>query len=534
MISPGSRSSPLALAAERSPLIDTVVLPDERSAAFFALGRARVERRPVLVIATSGTAPANWFGAVIEASMDAVPLVLVSADRPPELLRTGANQTIDQDRMFGGYPRDFLQLPVPETASLSFFESSARRAAERARWPRPGPVHVNAAFREPLLPESGDPQLDWPDAVGEAPSRPEVRMTEEAASRLAERVGGRPGVIVCGRGDYPPAFGDRLASLATRLESPVIADPLSGLRWGRHDRDRVLTTADLMLQDGSFGADAEWAIQFGAAPTSRSVQAWVASLGERLVLVDAFGDWPDPAHGTRQMLRSDPLAAVARLLDVDLAPAHAGWIRAWQDREAACTQLCEAADCRPPEADLIRSLEDGLPGDARLFVGNSMPVRSLDAFARGREEPLETFGNRGASGIDGCVSTVAGLAASGGATVGLIGDLALYHDMNGLLAARQTPATLVVVNNGGGAIFGLLPQHDRPEFERLWMTPTGLDLRRVADLYDIPHSVAEPGDSLRAALQAGDPAECRLIEVRIDARESWARHRGLREAAGDL
>ena len=148
VISPGSRSSPLALAAERSPLIDTVVLPDERSAAFFALGRARVERRPVLVIATSGTAPANWFGAVIEASMDAVPLVLVSADRPPELLRTGANQTIDQDRMFGGFPRDFLQLPVPETASLSFFESSARRAAERARWPRPGPVHVNAAFRQ--------------------------------------------------------------------------------------------------------------------------------------------------------------------------------------------------------------------------------------------------------------------------------------------------------------------------------------------------------------------------------------------------
>jgi 2-succinyl-5-enolpyruvyl-6-hydroxy-3-cyclohexene-1-carboxylate synthase len=526
VISPGSRSSPLALAADQSPLLQTVVLPDERSAAFFALGQARAERLPVAIIATSGTAPANWYPAIVESSMDGVPLVFISADRPPELLHAGANQAIDQDRMFAGYPRAFLRLPAPDDSSPAFYESAAGRAAERALWPRPGPVHLNVAFREPLLPGSADPRLDWPAEVGAPLDRPEVRMTSAAASAVARQISARPGAIVCGRADYPAAFAGRLAVLAERLDCPIVADPLSGLRWGEHDRGRVVTTADLMFEGAADAGTAEWIIQFGAAPTSRPVQDWIAGHGERLMLVGPFGDWQDPAHVTRHILRSDPLPLVERLLEAEPEQGPGDWMAGWRDRDSGLAALCEADEYRPPEAEVIRALEEGLPADARLFVGNSMPVRSLDTFGRGRANPLRAVGNRGASGIDGCVSTIAGLAACAGPTVGLIGDLALYHDMNGLLAARRTSATIVVINNGGGAIFGLLPQHSRPEFERLWMTPTDLDLRHVADLYGIPHALAEPDDLL--ALTGTGP---RLVEVSVDAEESWARHRALREAA---
>lgn len=536
VISPGSRSSPLALAADRSPLIDTVVLPDERSAAFFALGQARAQKLPVVVIATSGTAPANWYPAVIEASMDAVPLILLSADRPPELLDTGANQAIDQDRMFAGYPRDFIQLPPPDGESTTLFESAAHRAAEKALWPRPGPVHINIGFREPLLPSSDDPRIDWPATKGEAPDRPDVRMQRSTAREVAARISGRPGAIVCGRADYPAAFAERIATLAERLSCPVVADPLSGLRWGEHDRSRVVTTGDLMAAESSAQVTSDWVIQFGASPTSRSVQEWLAAHGDRLMLTGPFGHWPDPGRGAHRMLRSDPLETVEGLLESDPEPGPDGWMAGWKEREGVLAELCDTPDHRPPEADLVRSLEDGLPSGARLFVGNSMPIRSLDTFARGRAAPMAALGNRGASGIDGCVSTIAGIAACGAPTVGLLGDVSLYHDMNGLLAARQTSATIIVINNGGGAIFGLLPPRRRPEFERLWLTPTNLDLRRVADLYEIPYARLEPGDSLASAMQAAssETSCARLIEVRIDAQASWARHRALREAARAL
>ena len=257
VISPGSRSSPLALAADLCPHLATTILPDERSAAFFALGQARAEGRPVLVIATSGTAPANWFPAVIEASMDAVPLVLVSADRPEELLRTGANQTVDQDHLFGRYVRDYLRLPAPGKRDVSLFASTGRRVADAAIWPRPGPVHVNAAFREPLLPSTDEPVVDWPEAVDEI-QRPTVRPDPAAMDRLERRLDGGNGVILCGRARYPTAFAQVLGELAHRLRCPVLADPLSNLRWGPHRRDNIVTGADLLLRRRVGGPRPDW------------------------------------------------------------------------------------------------------------------------------------------------------------------------------------------------------------------------------------------------------------------------------------
>jgi len=534
VLSPGSRSTPLALAAHMCPSLETRVLPDERSAAFFALGQARAESRPAAVVATSGTAPANWYPAVIEASMDQVPLVLVSADRPPELLRTGANQTIDQDRLFGSYPRDFLQLPAPGSGDDHLYLSTGRRAADRSHWPSPGPVHVNFAFREPLLPRSGAAGPEWSTPVATSPQSPRIAPDQAALGNLIQRLARGPGAIVCGRCNYPSGSAAAISSLAQRLGCPVIADPLSGFRWGSHDRGRLVTAADIFLRRSAGGPRPSWILQFGAVPTSRTVQDWIGASARELILVTGPGDRPDPWRRSSLAVHGDPGTVATAILERDLPAAGEDWWQAWMALDAAARNLTEDPGLRPPEADVVRALEAALPSGTALFVGSSMPIRAIDAFARGRSEPLHAFGNRGASGIDGCVSTLAGLASCR-ASVGLLGDLALYHDMNGLLAARDTPGKLVVIDNRGGGIFGLLPYRDHPEFERLWRTPTGLECRQIAGLYGLQHRQAGTGGELADALsEQDDSGSMWLIEVPVDAELSWARHRALWAAAGDL
>ncbi len=534
VISPGSRSSPLALAADLCPGLQTAVLPDERCAAFFALGQARAENRPVIVIATSGTAPANWYPALIEASMDRVPLVLISADRPEELRQTGANQTVDQERMFGAYPRAYYRLPAPPGPGLEMYASTGRRAADTCQWPRPGPVHVNAAFREPLLPDADQQTPEWTPVDTPVRQRPRIVPDPATADWLEKKVSAGPGVIVCGRLGHAPGFADRLAALADRLGCPIIADPLSNLRWGPHRRDRIMTAADLFLRRSAGGPRAEWVLQFGAVPTSRPVQDWIAQQGDRLIPVVPDGDWPDPSRRSRAALHGDPGSVVGELLERSLSGADEAWCDHWRTLDGAARSLLDEPDLRPREADLVDAVETQLPADTSLFVGSSMPIRAFDGFARGRTGNLTAFGNRGASGIDGCVSTIAGLGSCG-PTLGVIGDLALYHDMNGLLAGTDVDASLVVIENGGGAIFGLLPPGRHPRFERLWRTPTRLACERIASLYSLPHRLVREDEPLDNVASLPDPGQgLQLVEVRIDAETSWARHRNLWQAAADL
>jgi 2-succinyl-5-enolpyruvyl-6-hydroxy-3-cyclohexene-1-carboxylate synthase len=534
VISPGSRSSPLALAADLCPALQTEVLPDERCAAFFALGQARAENRPVIVIATSGTAPANWYPALIEASMDGVPLVLISADRPEELRQTGANQTVDQDRMFGAYPREYYRLPAPPGPGLEFYASSGRRAADRSLWPRPGPVHVNAAFREPLMPDPDEKAPEWKSADSPVRQRPRIVPDPQTTDWLEQSVSAGPGVIVCGRSDYSPDFAARLTDLADRLRCPIIADPLSNLRWGPHRRDRIMTAADLFLRRSAGGPRADWVLQFGAVPTSRPVQDWIGEQGDRLIPVVQAGDWPDLSRHSRIAVHGDPGSVVQGLLERNISEGDEAWCQYWSALDEAARSLLDEPDLRPPEANLVDAIETRLPADTSLFVGSSMPIRAFDAFATGRTERLTAFGNRGASGIDGCVSTVAGLGSCG-PTLGVIGDLALYHDMNGLLAAAGTDTRLVVIENGGGAIFGLLPPGQHPRFERLWRTPTRLACERIAGLYSLPYRLVRESEPLEDIASLPDPGQgLQLVEFRIDAETSWTRHRNLWQAAAGI
>lgn len=529
VISPGSRSTPLALACLRHPLLRTWIQVDERSAGFFALGLAKADRRPVALVCTSGSAPANWFPAVIEANYSLIPLILLTADRPPELRDCGANQTIDQVKLFGGQVRASHELPPAETtpAALQNLGWLAARAVDQSRWPLPGPVHINAPLREPLVPAGALPEYEAV-AKPKTVSYPAMLPPADETARWATALSGRPGLIVCGEGEYGDGFPAVLAQLAGQLACPVLADPLSNLRFGAHDRSRFFSRYDAFLRNSAFTEiqRPEWVLRFGDMPVSKQLQNTLAACaGATHFLVESRGRWPDPLHQTTHLLRADADAVCAALAAARPLPAPAEWLESFAAQERRAAALTQAA-AKPVEAEVVESLAHQLAGGC-LFSGNSMAIRDLDNFAGGGEAPLRIVGNRGASGIDGNVSTALGLCAGLGKPVAaLLGDLAFYHDMNGLLAARGLNITFVVLNNGGGGIFSYLPQSGLEEFERGWLTPTELNFSHAARMYGLEYRKVESGEDFDAALAAAlahDGPD--LIEVTVDREVSVARHK---------
>ncbi len=530
VVSPGSRSTPLTLACLRHPRIDTRVLVDERCAAFFALGLAKASKRPVALICTSGSAPAHWFPAVIEADMGGTPLLLLTADRPPELRGCGANQASDQIGLFGSHVRAFHELPCADTAPerLHWLRALAARVVDQSRWPLAGPVHVNVPLREPLVPARPWPELPTMPAV--AVSYPIMALAECELESLARELQGERGLIVCGDGNYGADFPHILAELASKLACPVLADPLSNLRFGSHDPSAVLSRYDAFLRGGDCPRP-DWVLRFGAMPLSKSLQRHLDALqGVPQWVVDAGGRWPDPLHRASHVLRADP-AALCRQLSARVEQgAPPSWFAAFAAAEQRAAQLATLAP--PLEAEVVRAVIDQMPPGGILFSGNSMAVRDLDAYSGCGAKTLYMVGNRGVSGIDGNVSTALGLAAAGAVSlVALLGDLAFYHDMNGLAAARGVDVVFVVLNNGGGGIFEYLPQAGLEEFERGWLTPLDLDFSHAAALYGLSHVRVDNGEAFSAALRAALRGGSHLVEVSIDRVSSVARHCAYWEAA---
>jgi 2-succinyl-5-enolpyruvyl-6-hydroxy-3-cyclohexene-1-carboxylate synthase len=538
IISPGSRSTPLALAARRHRDIEITIIPDERSAAFFALGVGRRSGQPAVVICTSGTAAGNWLPAAIEGAADQVPMVLLSADRPPELQGVGGNQTIEQRGLFSTHVRASYDLAAPsaQQSECSFPRSLGLQAAHRACWPEPGPIHINAAFSEPLVPSLQALETPPETAPASPFCRPLLEPDPVSLDELASALARGPNLIVLGRMRPDAEFASAVTALAARLDCPILADPLSGLRWGSHDRSHVISAHDVFLRNPGWinKLGAHTVLQFGGAATGVGLQRFLKQPGHRLWLAGAFGPWADPGRHARQRVYADPVR-LARALESRLSGNGSRDTRMpdWAAAQRWAEALCADPDLGPPERIMVEALEAGLPDDCQLFVGNSMAIRALDAFARGRRSSLYAWGNRGASGIDGNVSTALGIASDATtATAALIGDLTLYHDMNGLLAARGRDITLIVINNGGGGIFDLLPQAQLPDFERLWLTPTGLELSRIAALYDLRHQVSEPGPTFRQQLQQACSARGPdLLELRIDRHHSTRCFRSLWAAA---
>jgi 2-succinyl-5-enolpyruvyl-6-hydroxy-3-cyclohexene-1-carboxylate synthase len=544
VLSPGSRSTPLALALWRQSEIETTVIVDERSAAFFALGAAQASGTPVAMLCTSGSAAANFHPAVCEADHSAVPLLVLTADRPPELRGIGAGQAIDQLKLYGSAVRWFCEVGAhgADDDGLLHYRSTACRAFATARGDsRPGPVHLNFPFREPLAPLPGGGAVIATDplalagrggrpltAVTPIDMEPSAFLLDEVAKHIAEA---DIGVIVAGR-QLDPELREPVAHLARVAGFPILAEPTSQLRSGPHDRSYVVTAYDLLLRDEGFRATAspDLVLRFGEMPTSKPLRSWLAESGADQIVVDPLGDWNEPTRRAAALLRADPteLASgwAARLGEERPAPAM--WLEAERAaRETIAAELSRADTLTEPGLQL--ALAQAYADEELIYTASSMPIRDQEAFLPSTDSDATFLCNRGANGIDGLISSGIGAAhATGKPTTILTGDLGLLHDLGGLAALRDvsTPVRIVVIDNDGGGIFHFLPQQDaldREEFEALLGTPRGVDVEKAAALFDIPHRKLESLDELSDALARGTG----LIEVKTDRQANAALHRQL-------
>jgi 2-succinyl-5-enolpyruvyl-6-hydroxy-3-cyclohexene-1-carboxylate synthase len=547
VLAPGSRSTPLALALWRAPAIHTTVLVDERSAGFFALGAAQASGVPVAVLCTSGTAAANLHPAVCEADEAGVPLIVLTADRPPELRAIGAGQTIDQLKLYGDAVRWFCEVGTHEADDdgLLHLRASACRAFARARGePRPGPVHLNLSWRDPLGPEPrhADVTATSQLALAGRGERPLTAVTGASLApaaglldELADRIGQlERGLIVAGR-QADPALAESIAGLARATGYPVLAEPTSQVRLGPHERTNVVWAYESIARLRPAALSPRLIIRFGDMPTCKPLREWLGALDEaRQVVVDPTGGWNEPSRRAETIVRSDP-AAVARGL-ADRCERGAGdWTRTWlRASEAAATEIAnELSALREitepgTHAALGELYEDG----DLVYTASSMPIRDQEAFVPAGPAAVRFLANRGANGIDGLISSGIGAAVASGRPSWIVtGELGLFHDMNGLAALAQAsvPVRMVVLDNRGGGIFEFLPQADqieRGEFEALFGTEVPIALADVTALHHLPHvrleSLDELGDHTR---------ETALIEVPVDRRANVALHRRLAAAA---
>ncbi len=543
VLSPGSRSTPIALALDREPGIELTIVLDERSAGFVALGAALSGGAPSIVACTSGSAAANLHPAVVEADQAGVPLILLTSDRPPELRGIGAGQTIDQIRLYGSAARWFCEVGTHEAddAGLLHHRSTACRAYGEALAGR-GPVHLNLSWREPLGPEprpgevsaeglardgrSGERPLTVPIA-GREPNAATVDALAEAVERSGR------GLIVAGRQTDPrlPAI---LAELSAASGLPILADPLSGLRFGPHDRSGVITTYDAITRSAPADLEPDFVLRFGDMPTSKPLRAWIAACGAEQIVIDPPGGWNEPTRLAGAFVRADPVS-VAIALAARTSPGDGAWRERWMAADGAAAEAIDGVLSETPwpnEPAIHRALGQAFADGEQVLLASSMPVRDAEAFMAGGPAEVRLFSNRGANGIDGLISTACGLAAGSNApTWAVLGDLALAHDLGGLatLRAAEAPIRLVVVDNGGGGIFDFLPQAAQIEaaaFERLFTTPSKLDVAKVADLFELPYvEVADP-----ASLASLAEAESVLAHVRVSRAANVDLHRRLAAA----
>ena len=544
--SPGSRSAPLVLSLARNRSLQCHSHVDERCAGFFALGLAKRSGLPAAVACTSGTAVAELAPAVIEAREARVPLLVLSADRPAELRENGAGQAIDQLKLFGSAAKWFFEVSLDGGAGpqqLRFIRTLACRAYWTALQDRPGAVHLNFPLREPLIVDEQLPD----DHSGRTGGRPHVRRTAaSASSSTAEQelsglvVEARRGVLIAGRDERRNGLARAASNFAQAAGWPLLADPMSGARRGRG----AIAHYDMLLRDARFAAahEPDLVLRVGDLPVSKPLREWLAGLGSvEQVALDPEGAWQDPSSSVSRSLALEPAGVLERLA---VEPAGGvggprGWLEDWRRAdELAAGALAEVLDghalCEPAVAAELGTL---LPAEATLFVASSMPVRDIESFWAVREDPPRVLCNRGANGIDGTVSSAFGAAAAGAEPVVLlIGDVALAHDIGGLLAARRLgiALTIVLVNNEGGGIFDFLPVAGIPEqelYDAHVVTPTGLDFRHAAELYGLHHEPVDDLDGLRAALGAALRARhSSIVEVRTPRAGNVGLHRRIWEA----
>lgn len=539
VISPGSRSTPLALAFCEHKHVKEWIVIDERSAAFFALGMAKETGRPVALLCTSGTAAANYYPAIIEAHYSRVPLIILTADRPHELRDVGAPQAIEQINMYGNYVKWFHDMALPEATAemLVYVREKASRAIHVSRSGNAGPVQLNFPFREPLhLDFTLENVWEETDNVNNNPFYSgKVKLASNQIEQVLELISDKPnGLIVCGpQGDQQLA--ESIVILASQLKIPILADPLSQIRAGHHGKDNIIEGYDALFRSKKVRTTLtpDYIIRFGAMPVSKSYLFYVEDHSNALqFIVEPFEGTRNPTRHKATFIYSDPELFCHDLTSqTNQTPTNEGWVAKWQEMNTiAKRELTIGSEDALTEGDVVLNLLENVPDKSDLYVANSMAVRDLDSFFMTTTKEIKVLSNRGANGIDGMISSALGAAsASRNHLTLLIGDLSFYHDLNALLIAKKYHITLTIllINNNGGGIFSFLPQaNDEKHFETLFGTPLNIEFEQTINMYGGNYDLVSKQHELNEALiKSYDNKGLSVIEVRTDRTENAAWHR---------
>lgn len=541
-ISPGSRSTPLAMAFANQSEIEVFSLLDERGAGYFVLGMALEKGKAVALVCTSGTAVANYFPAVIEANYSNVPLLLLTADRPHELRNSGTNQSIDQIKIFGDHVREFIDLALPEAnptpKMMRYLQSTAARVLFEANSFRPGPVHINMPFRKPLEPnlvpedfsevwhEKNDLLILEIIQSKVSISIGQMMPTEEQIQLLAGLISEKKkGLIICGPKSPEGEFPAYISELARISKYPILADGLSGLRFNLENQPKLNISGYESFLASDLSKDLEnpeIILQFGNAPISNRLQNFLAGLEKtRRIQINSFGNWADGEHRLTDHIWADPIELCRQVIET-LDPWERdenNWIKSWINIEKLSWEIIESYIKKEWfEGAVLSEILKMIPEESNLFVASSLPIRHLDQFGKSSQKKIRIFANRGASGIDGTISSALGVvAASKKLIVLLIGDLSFYHDLNALLSVRRHDLQIIIVliNNDGGGIFHRLPIADfNPPFNDLFLTPHGLSFEKTAQQFSLEYSLVNQREGFGEAFQKSiKDKESTIIEV---------------------
>ncbi|MCA1320008.1 2-succinyl-5-enolpyruvyl-6-hydroxy-3-cyclohexene-1-carboxylic-acid synthase [Bacillus tianshenii] len=543
VISPGSRSTPIALLMAEHPKLEVTVLIDERSASFYALGLAKTTGKPVALLCTSGTAAANYYPAIVEAYQARVPLLILTADRPHELRDIGAPQAIDQIKMYGSYVKWFVEmsLPADERPMIQYTRTMAARAIGTSVSAPRGPVHLNFPLREPLLPNLQAEGL-W-TKYGEANgSIVDVQVgsfsiSEDQTAFFSQLFSKKKkGIIVCGEMPVGSEFPERVTELAEALQYPIFADPLSGLRTGSHAKEMICEGYDAFLREEAVkeALEPEVIIRFGAMPVSKFLMQYIArTTSADHIVIDGDGGWRDPTMQASYMVHCKEDIFCEKILALISPRKEPSWVKKIVSINERTKNILSSPHKNENmfEGNVITELQALLPQGSAIFVGNSMPIRDADTFFHKNDKDIKVLANRGANGIDGVVSTALAASNAYDRLVLVIGDLSFYHDMNGLLAAKllKLDVTIVLINNNGGGIFSFLPQSKIDNhFETLFGTPMNMDFEHAARLYDANYSLVGSWDSFRRELSKSlSNKGLHIIEVPTNREENEQEHRKL-------
>jgi len=546
-LSPGSRNTPLTLAFAYNKKIKSFVHVDERSSGFFALGLAKATNTPVAIVCTSGTATAELYPAIVEAYQQRVPLIVCTADRPPELRGRGANQTINQNNLYKNHIRWFHDpgLPQPNIESLAKLKEEIRKAVTKSMFTAKGPVHINFPFRKPFEPKTftDEVEKDVIDFAGESVTANfhqrktnTTNLTRKSwikdISNLAAKY--EKGIIITGPGHFGKDFIEECGKLSSTLGYPVFADATSQLRFGSHDKKNIISCYDAFLRSEYFSKQIqpEIIIQFGRTITSKGLETFLNNCSAERYIINEYGDWFDPSGKAKAAYACEPASFCKSLNNIfekkKINRKTSVWLQKIKDAEERSAKLKKEIIDKsefPNECRIIEEILEAAPNRANIMLSNSMPVRDFDYFASAKNKAIEVFNNRGASGIDGITSTALGISSSSGKpTILLIGDLAFYYDLNSLLSARKykTSLTIVLLNNNGGGIFEILPISKYGKiFNDFFVTPHKLDFQAIVKAYGGNyHHVKGWKQFQRLFKQAVNQNELNVLEIKTNAAKS--------------